>query len=142
MIDDEKVKLKNQIMSYEIILISDEEKIDFCKYYPQLRLDEEQNFYISTRNKFLNIFAADAKIEDFYSKEELTAVKSILNKTYYYLIDSNSFELVKVFFGSIPENLNFIIDNDHGGLMRRERILKLKSFHEFIAIEENEISAS
>ncbi|WP_375560984.1 hypothetical protein ACE193_00090 [Bernardetia sp. OM2101] len=129
-------------MSYEIILISDEKKIDFCKFSPQLKLDEEQNFYLSTKNNFLNVFAADDKIEEFYSKEELIAVKSILDKMHYYLVDSNSFELVKEFLKSIPKNVNFIIDNDHGGLMRRERVLKLKSFHEFIAIEENEISSN
>ena len=83
-------------------------------------------------NSFINIMEDRSMIKEFDDEELLLITKNIKNPRFY-IIDSNDFELLKLFIDNIPDEIAFLIDNDHGKIMNKKTFVNFKSFSDFFS---------
>ena len=118
-------------MSFEVIIILNVKKPAIEKTDFLFEQDKKSSFLYTEDNKFLNLLYSDA--HHLYNDEELEMIKNVMGCSYYiWIIDTNSFSLLKNFILQLSFYNSFLIDNDYGSFLNVESFRNINSFHEFI----------
>ena len=88
-----------------------------------LKQEGENVLHYSTTEQFLSIIHMPNSMDE-YNKEELDEIKSKIKKPTFFLLDTNSFDLLKKFIAALPNSFNFLIDNNFGSIMDRQEFMK------------------
>lgn len=114
-------------MSYEIILITGQDL-----KFPDYGID----FRNSENDKFLNIFQ-DESVKTYYDQREIEMIESCLgNSIFFYLIDTNSLDSLKSVLRKIPQDINLLVDNDHGSISKRDAVFSCRNFSELFKLKQ------
>ena len=92
----------------------------------------ENVLHYNTKDYFLSLICSDAGADE-YEEEELAEVKLKISNPTFFAIDTNSFDLLKEFIGNLPDNFNFLIDNDFGEIFTKQEFLEFNSFDAFFS---------
>ncbi len=98
------------------------------------RQEGENLLHYSTKDQFLSIIYSAAGAGE-YDDEELTEIKSKINTPTFFLLDTNSFDLLKKFVSSLPDNLSFLIDNNFGSIMDKRGFMKFNDPSELFSTQ-------
>ena len=98
------------------------------------RQEGENLLHYGTKDQFLSIIYSAAGAGE-YDDEELTEIKSKINTPTFFLLDTNSFDLLKKFIGSLPDNLSFLIDNNFGSIMNKRGFMKFNDPSELFSTQ-------
>ena len=96
------------------------------------RKESENVLHYSAEDHFLSLIHADAGADE-YEEEELAEVKLKISNPIFFVLDTNSFDLLKKFIISLPDSFNFLIDNDFGEIFTKQEFLEFNSFEAFFA---------
>ena len=88
-----------------------------------LKQEGENVLHYSTTEQFLSIIHMPNSMDE-YNKEELDEIKSKIKKPTFFLLDTNSFDLLKKFIAALPNSFNFLIDNNFGSIMDKQEFMK------------------
>lgn len=88
-----------------------------------LKQEGENVLHYSTTEQFLSIVRMANGI-DKYDDETLTEIKLKIKKPDFFLLDTNSFDLLKKFIDALPNSFNFLIDNNFGSIMDKQEFMK------------------
>ena len=88
-----------------------------------LKQEGENVLHYSTTGQFLSIVRMTNGIDE-YDDETLTEIKLKIKKPDFFLLDTNSFDLLKKFIAALPNSFNFLIDNNFGSIMDKQEFMK------------------
>ncbi len=88
-----------------------------------LKQEGENVLHYSTTEQFLSIVRMTNGIDE-YDDETLTEIKLKIKKPDFFLLDTNSFDLLKQFIDALPNSFNFLIDNNFGSIMDKQEFME------------------
>ncbi len=91
-----------------------------------LNQDGKNALHFSTTEQFLSIIQMTNGIDE-YDDEELAEIKLKIKKPVFFLLDTNSFDLLKKFVTTLPNNFYFLIDNNSGSIMERQELMRCEA---------------
>ena len=109
-----------------IVLITESaNSLDTIRASSSLDLHREGKkvLHYSTAEQFLSIIHSTNSINE-YDDDELAEIKLKIKNPVFFLLDTNSFNLLKKFIDTLPSNFNFLIDNNFGSIMDRQEFMK------------------
>ena len=123
-------------MENAILITDDNVSLDAIATVSTLNFQREKKdvLHYSTDTHFLSVVYSSAGVDE-YDEEELTQIRSKISNPVFFVLDTNSFDLLKRFVSTLPDTFNFLIDNDFGGIIDKKHFERFNSFEELFSYD-------
>jgi hypothetical protein len=117
-------------MSYEVIIIMENSSFPIEKTSIPFEMDIDGALFYTKKDKFLNI-TFSTQVESYYDEEEIQFIQNHFERYFFYVVDTNSFALLKLLVQNLSNKIEFLIDNDHGLILKPDDFMEYTSFSAF-----------
>lgn len=122
-------------METVVLITSADTSLEKVKKISKLVFRQESDcvLHYGTVEHFLTIIYSIAG-ESEYDNEELAEIKAMIKAPAFFVIDTNSFALLKTFISELPDDFCFLIDSNFGEIISKQEFMKCNSPSDLIAI--------